>query len=161
MQKTIIKIIKKAPLLCEIKFLTKRLIRPKFLYFLSNSTKPISPIYGMERGSPIDRFYIEKFLKSNERYIKGECLELLNNNYTLKYGKEKVSKSDIDEPPETIDPGLLFKLSTIEDNEEDEDDDEDIEDGSLNNDVIISPLALTASFSLISAILAWPYDPIS
>lgn len=43
-----------------------------------------------ERGTPIDRYYIEKFLKKNQKYIKGDVLEMENNNYTYKFGKDKV-----------------------------------------------------------------------
>jgi SAM-dependent methyltransferase len=73
----------------------RRIFKPKFLYFSSNSTAPISSIYGFDRGTPIDRYYIENFLKANNKDIKGRCLELLNGDYTKFFGKEKVTKSDI------------------------------------------------------------------
>lgn len=57
--------------------------------------RPISHIYGFDRGEPIDRYYIEKFLDKNRQFIKGNCLEILNNTYTEKYGGENVSRSDI------------------------------------------------------------------
>lgn len=47
---------------------------------------PISNIFGFERGCPVDRYYIEKFLKENSRYIKGNVLEVASREYTLKYG---------------------------------------------------------------------------
>lgn len=68
---------------------------PAFFYFLSKSTKPLSNYHGFDRGAPIDRFYIENFLEQNKEVISGGCLELLNNDYTLKYGGSKVSKSDV------------------------------------------------------------------
>lgn len=46
---------------------------------------PISNIFGLERGLPIDRYYIEKFLYENTRYIKGTVLEVAGREYTLKY----------------------------------------------------------------------------
>lgn len=67
----------------------------KFLYFLIKPDRPISNFYGLDRGKAIDRFYIEKFLEENRGYIKGNCLELLNNDYTIKYGGNCVLKSDI------------------------------------------------------------------
>lgn len=73
----------------------KRKTFPKFLYFLIKSNKPISNFYGLDRGKAIDRFYIESFLEKNKAYIKGDCLELLNNDYTIKYGGKNVLKSDI------------------------------------------------------------------
>lgn len=95
MQKKLIKLLKKIPFLVETRFFINRFFKPKFLYFLSNLTKPISPIYGLERGAPIDRFYIEKFLDENQKCIKGTCLEILENHYTTKYRQDNVLKSDV------------------------------------------------------------------
>ena len=36
---------------------------------------PASRTFGSERGKPIDRFYIEKFLEENKEYILGDTLE--------------------------------------------------------------------------------------
>jgi SAM-dependent methyltransferase len=58
-------------------------------------TTPFSYDFGFDRGGAIDRFYIEDFLKSNEEYVKGRVLEIGDNEYTLKYGREKVAKSEI------------------------------------------------------------------
>lgn len=95
MKKKIIKLLKKVPFLIDFKFFIGRFLKPKFLYFFLNPIKPISQIYGMERGAPIDRFYIEKFLEENMASIKGMCLEILDRKYTLKYGGEKVLKPDV------------------------------------------------------------------
>jgi len=57
--------------------------------------KPISDLYGFDRGTPIDRYYFENFLKKDSRNIKGTVLEILDNNYTRKFGGKKVTKSDI------------------------------------------------------------------
>lgn len=76
-----------------------RLIRPKNKYFLFGTSKkrlkPISKVYGFDRGKPIDRYYIEKFLENNKKYIKGKCLEITDNVYTKKYGGRKVKESDV------------------------------------------------------------------
>lgn len=49
---------------------------------------PISNIFGIERGLPIDRYYIEKFLAKNSRYVKGTVLEVAERGYTIKYGSD-------------------------------------------------------------------------
>jgi FkbM family methyltransferase len=49
-------------------------------------TQPISQIFGLDRGTPIDRYYIEKFLDQNRTYIHGRVLEIGDNTYTQKYG---------------------------------------------------------------------------
>ena len=54
--------------------------------------KPISSIFGFDRGLPIDRYYIEKFLNENSRCIKGTVLEVAERTYTMKYGRD-VEKS--------------------------------------------------------------------
>lgn len=58
-------------------------------------TTPISYGYGMERGTPIDRFYIERFLEQNKSDIRGHVLEFADNIYTRQFGGDRVRKSDI------------------------------------------------------------------
>lgn len=79
----------------KIRFFLNRTINSKYLYFLRNSKFPISNYYGLDRGLPIDRYYIENFLEENKNLIKGNCLELLDNCYTKRFGGEKVLNSDI------------------------------------------------------------------
>lgn len=55
--------------------------------------KPSSRRFGLERGTAIDRFYIEQFLQENRELIHGDCLEIAENIYTLKYGEDKVDNS--------------------------------------------------------------------
>lgn len=49
---------------------------------------PISNIFGIERGLPVDRYYIEKFLDENRHYISGTVLEVAGREYTMKYGTD-------------------------------------------------------------------------
>lgn len=58
-------------------------------------SRAVSDFLGHDRGTPIDRYYIEDFLKKYSHYIKGNVLEVRDNNYTKKYGGEKINKSDI------------------------------------------------------------------
>lgn len=62
--------------------------------------KPISPDYGYSRGLPIDRYYIEKFLSEFSMDIRGHVLEIKHNKYTVKYGQDRVTKSDVLHPVE-------------------------------------------------------------
>lgn len=57
--------------------------------------KPISELEGYERGLPVDRYYIEKFLARNSASIAGLVLEIGDDEYTKRFGKERVEKSDI------------------------------------------------------------------
>lgn len=58
------------------------------------STKPISTVFGFDRGTPIDRYYIERFLRDHADYITGNILEIAEDTYTKKYGKN-ILHSDI------------------------------------------------------------------
>lgn len=57
--------------------------------------KPFSKNFGYNRGGPIDRYYIENFLDKYASRVKGKCLEIGDNEYTLKYGKAAIQHSDI------------------------------------------------------------------
>ncbi len=69
---------------------------------------PIGSNYGHDRGKPIDRFYIENFLDSNSSDIKGSVLEIEDNAYTLRYGKDKVTNSDILNLSKEINPATTI-----------------------------------------------------
>lgn len=56
---------------------------------------PFSEDFGFDRGGAIDRFYIERFIRENAAHIRGNVLEVGDNEYTLKYGDGLVSRSDI------------------------------------------------------------------
>lgn len=57
--------------------------------------KPIATDYGNSRGLEIDRYYIEKFLSEHAADIRGRVLEIKHNTYTLKFGGDRVTKSDV------------------------------------------------------------------
>lgn len=63
-------------------------------WVVTKSVKPLSTKLGFDRGTPIDRYYIDKFLRLNSKYIQGSCLEVGDNRYTRKYGR-KVTHSDV------------------------------------------------------------------
>lgn len=58
-------------------------------------TRPINANWGYERGSPVDRYYIERFLKKSAGDIRGRVLEVADNEYTITFGGSRVEKSDI------------------------------------------------------------------
>jgi SAM-dependent methyltransferase len=58
-------------------------------------TTPISFHFGFDRGLPVDRYYIEQFLSRNAAAVQGRVLEIGDNNYTLRFGGEKVTQSDV------------------------------------------------------------------
>jgi len=56
---------------------------------------PIGTRWGFDRGEPIDRAYIEAFLQRHSEDVKGRVLEAGDNAYTLRFGAERVSCSDV------------------------------------------------------------------
>jgi len=58
-------------------------------------SEPFTKNFGNSRGLEIDRYYIEKFLSENAKDIQGRVLEIKHNTYTLKYGRDRVTKSDV------------------------------------------------------------------
>lgn len=56
--------------------------KPSMLEF-----EPVSRIFGFDRGTPIDRYYIEQFLKQNSGSITGNVMEIQEDSYIRKFGK--------------------------------------------------------------------------
>ena len=56
---------------------------------------PISRFFGVERGLPIDRYYIEQFLSTHASDIRGHVLEMGDAFYTQKFGGNRVTVSDV------------------------------------------------------------------
>jgi SAM-dependent methyltransferase len=55
---------------------------------------PIDPNWGFERGTPIDRVYVETFVGAHARDIHGRVLEIAAPDYTARFGSG-VEKIDI------------------------------------------------------------------
>ena len=56
---------------------------------------PISRTFGFDRGSCIDRRYIEQFLSREQASIRGRVLEVAENTYTRRFGGSRVTQSDV------------------------------------------------------------------
>ena len=52
----------------------------------SRRLAPISRTFGFDRGTPVDRYYIERFLAENAGDIRGQVLEIGDNVYTQRFG---------------------------------------------------------------------------
>jgi hypothetical protein len=83
----------------------RRLLRPARLGTLRRTT-PLSHDFGYDRGTPIDRYYIERFLWMNRSHVRGRVLELMDSTYTERFGNGVTQKDVLD-----IDPGNT--LATI------------------------------------------------
>ena len=54
-------------------------------------TEPISRKFGFDRGCPIDRYYIDSFLKQNQNLITGSVLEIAESTYSKQFGHDIAS----------------------------------------------------------------------
>jgi SAM-dependent methyltransferase len=71
----------------------RRLTRPAWLGTVRR-TSPISDVWGRDRGSPVDRYYIERFLDRERQRIRGRVLEVMDADYTERFGTG-VEQSDV------------------------------------------------------------------
>ena len=58
-------------------------------------SEPVSREFGFERGRPIDRWYIERFLREHAADVRGRVLEVAESTYTRWYGGGEVTRSDV------------------------------------------------------------------
>lgn len=58
-------------------------------------TRPVSDMWGFDRGRVIDRYYIEQFLAQHASDIGGHVLEIANDYYTRQFGGAAVTKVDV------------------------------------------------------------------
>jgi SAM-dependent methyltransferase len=58
--------------------------------------RPFSEYFGFERGTPVDRYYLDRFLEQHRHLITGRVLEIQAADYTLKYGRELAATDSVD-----------------------------------------------------------------
>ena len=59
------------------------------------ATVPITRAFGFDRGKPVDRLFVERYLEAKADLIQGRVLEIGDNEYTLTHGGARVTQSDI------------------------------------------------------------------
>ncbi len=64
---------------------------PKPLWFTQMDITPVSSKFGFDRGTPVDRYYIEDFLTKNSHLIQGSVLEIAESTYSKKFGSNVTS----------------------------------------------------------------------
>lgn len=57
--------------------------------------RPMSYLWGVDRGVPIHRHYVEQFLQEFSYDIRGHGLEFQEDSYTSRFGADRIIKSDI------------------------------------------------------------------
>jgi len=62
--------------------------------------KPFSQNYGFDRGTPIDRYYLDAFLRANQSRITGRVLEVQLPSYTRRFGRGVEESHSVDINPQ-------------------------------------------------------------
>jgi SAM-dependent methyltransferase len=73
----------------------RRLSRPARLGTLRNTT-PLSNDFGYDRGTPVDRYYIERFLSAHRPQVRGAVLEVQEAMYTERFGSGVIQSDVLD-----------------------------------------------------------------
>ena len=61
--------------------------------------EPFGADWGYDRGTPIDRWYIEQFLAAHSRDISGRVLEVKDSGYTERFGHAVTESAVLDVDP--------------------------------------------------------------
>jgi hypothetical protein len=69
--------------------------RPRPRWGNLRRTAPFSDNWGWDRGTPIDRVYIERFLREHAEDVRGDVLEIGGRYYTEMLGDRRVARSDV------------------------------------------------------------------
>ena len=62
---------------------------------LANGIPPLSYVWGRDRGLPVHRYYVNKFLTEFRSDIQGHCLEFNDPHYVTRFGGSAVSRLDV------------------------------------------------------------------
>lgn len=88
----------------------KRLLRPAWL--APFRTAPASSYWGLDRGTPVDRHYIERFLARHRADIRGSVIEVGDSRYTDRFGSGVSRRDVIDINPHNERATIVADLAT-------------------------------------------------
>ena len=61
--------------------------------------EPFSTTFGFDRGTPVDRYYLDRFLDANRALITGRVLEVQVPSYTRRFGEGVTESHTVDINP--------------------------------------------------------------
>ena len=96
--------------------LKKYLVRRAKPVVFSDASRrePVSRDFGVARGTPVDRYCIEKFLAERSALIRGEVLEISEDTYTRRFGSEVTGSSVLTFDRTAAPPALFGDLTDRE-----------------------------------------------
>jgi SAM-dependent methyltransferase len=56
---------------------------------------PVSRVFGLDRGTPVNRYYIERFLANRADLIRGRVLEVGGSEYSRRFGGDRVERFEV------------------------------------------------------------------
>jgi glycosyltransferase involved in cell wall biosynthesis/SAM-dependent methyltransferase len=76
-------------------------------------TEPVSRAWGLDRGTPVDRYYIAQFLDNHAAAITGSVLEVKDRGYTNVHGRDVTATEVVDIAPDNSEATLIADLSIL------------------------------------------------
>lgn len=70
--------------------------------------------FGWQRGTPIDRYYIEEFLEKHRADIAGRVLEVRDSGYTRRFGQPGLQSDVLDINPQNPAATIIADLSAAD-----------------------------------------------
>lgn len=70
-----------------VKRILTRNLTSRIEFEASVAVTPVSEVFGIDRGTPLDRVFITRFLEAHKDLIRGDCLEVEEPTYTRKFGQ--------------------------------------------------------------------------
>lgn len=78
--------------------------------FNKSNLLPVDDSFGFSNGTPIDRYYIESFLKENSKLVKGTICEISELNYSKKFAQSGSNFELFDINPKNINATIIGDL---------------------------------------------------
>lgn len=73
--------------------------------------RPFSSRYGFDRGTPIDRVYLDRFFSSNAAAIRGAVLEVKDAEFSARFGRGVTSTDLLDIDPVNVRATVVADLA--------------------------------------------------
>ena len=73
----------------------RRLRRSRPAVARLSRTEPVSRCFGFDRGTPVDRYYIEQFLADRAALVRGRTLEVGDDSYTRRFGGDRTTRREV------------------------------------------------------------------
>jgi SAM-dependent methyltransferase len=77
-------------------------------------TQPIGERFGCDRGTPVDRIYIERFLARHAPAIRGRTLEVVDDSYTRRFGLADTKREVVDFRADNARATIIGDLSNLD-----------------------------------------------